>query len=128
MIDEYDYFFELEYAKIEPFFLDLIAKLYFQKFKPTNLVLSHKRKEEKKYIKEYIEQAVKENLKILGLSETEDSWANVQNAHRGLAKKYHPDLNPGKNTHEEFIKIQGAYEFLENDRKKIFLLNRLLRR
>lgn len=49
---------------------------------------------------------------ILGLSDgaSED---DVKKAYRKLAKKYHPDLNPGdKKAADMFLKIQEAYEAL----------------
>lgn len=40
---------------------------------------------------------------------TEDE---VKKAYRVMAKRFHPDANPGIDTREWYIKIQDAYEFL----------------
>ena len=40
----------------------------------------------------------------------------IRNAYLGLAKKYHPDVNP--TTKDKFTLIQEAYEVLSNDDKK----------
>jgi len=42
------------------------------------------------------------------------SWVDVRAAYRRLARKFHPDLNPGDPTAEENFKdVQAAYEMLE---------------
>lgn len=40
---------------------------------------------------------------------------DIKKAYRTLAKKYHPDANPGKDTTEQFQEINRAYEILSND-------------
>lgn len=37
----------------------------------------------------------------------------VKKAYRIMAKRFHPDANPGVDTREYYIKIQEAYEYLE---------------
>lgn len=44
---------------------------------------------------------------------------DIQTAFRKLAKKLHPDLNPGdKNAEAKFKEISGAYELLSDDEKR----------
>jgi len=43
----------------------------------------------------------------------------IRQAYRKLARKYHPDLNPGDNSAEEkFKRIQEAYEILSDSKKR----------
>ncbi|MCB2055654.1 MAG: J domain-containing protein [Geminicoccaceae bacterium] len=52
--------------------------------------------------------------KVLGLTRTADE-AEVRRAYRKLAKKYHPDANPGdKAAEERFKKISAAYKILKD--------------
>ena len=53
--------------------------------------------------------------KTLGLGR-EASAAEIKSAYRKLAKKHHPDLNPGNA--ERFKNITGAYDILSNPEKK----------
>lgn len=47
------------------------------------------------------------------------SAEHIRQAYRRLARKYHPDLNPGdKSAEERFKQIQEAYEVLSDDRKR----------
>lgn len=47
------------------------------------------------------------------------SEKEIRNAYRSLAKKYHPDLNPGNKAAEEtFRKVQGAYDILSDADKR----------
>ena len=55
---------------------------------------------------------MKDPYQLLGLSKqaTQD---DIKNAYRALAKKYHPDLNPGnKEAEKKFKDIASAYELL----------------
>lgn len=60
-----------------------------------------------------------ENLySILNLS-SEASPSDIKYSYRALAKKYHPDLNPGNKSFEEKFKtINSAYEVLSDPIKK----------
>jgi len=55
---------------------------------------------------------------ILGVSRNADQ-AEIKKAYRNMAKKFHPDANPGQDTTEKFQEINRAYEVLNNpDLKK----------
>lgn len=54
---------------------------------------------------------------ILGISRTADK-AEIKSAYRKLAKKYHPDANPGKDTTSEFQEVNKVYEVLSDEDKR----------
>src|ERR1700722_13403752 len=55
---------------------------------------------------------------LLGVSRTA-GVKDIRAAYRKLARKYHPDLNPGDKTAEEkFKQIQEAYDVLSDTKKR----------
>ena len=55
----------------------------------------------------------------LGVSRTADK-ATIKKAYRTLAKKYHPDHNPGnKEAEYKFKDISEAYDVLQDDKKRV---------
>ncbi len=55
---------------------------------------------------------------VLGLQKGADE-ASIKKAYRSLAKKYHPDMNPGNAEAEvKFKEVNEAYEVLSNPEKK----------
>jgi DnaJ-class molecular chaperone len=55
---------------------------------------------------------------ILGVQKT-DSEATIRSAYRKLAKRHHPDVNPGKpEAAERFKEISGAYDLLSDKEKR----------
>ena len=60
----------------------------------------------------------KDYYAILGLKKTATA-EEVRKAFRKLARKYHPDVNPGdKKAEEKFKDIQEAYDVLSEDKKR----------
>lgn len=60
----------------------------------------------------------KDYYKLLGVSRTA-SRDDIAKAYKKLARKYHPDLNPGdKKAEESFKEINEAYEVLKDDEKR----------
>lgn len=60
----------------------------------------------------------KDFYEVLGVSRSA-SQPEIKKAYRRLARKYHPDLNPGDKTSEaKFKEIQGAYSVLIDPKKK----------
>ena len=60
----------------------------------------------------------KDYYKILGISQTA-SEKEIKTSFRKLARKYHPDLNPGsKPAEEKFKEVNEAYEVLEDPEKR----------
>jgi len=64
---------------------------------------------------------VRSPYEVLGVAATA-SAAEIQSAYRKLAKKLHPDLNPGdKAAEERFKEVAGAYDLLSDaDKRKRF--------
>ncbi len=59
-----------------------------------------------------------ELYEVLGVKK-DASRADILVAHRALAKKHHPDLNPGDKASEDtFRKVQAAYDILSDDDKR----------
>ena len=55
---------------------------------------------------------------VLGIGKNATD-AEIKSAYRKLAKKYHPDLNPGnKEAEEKFKEVNEAYEVLSDETKK----------
>jgi len=52
--------------------------------------------------------------------------AEIKISYRNLAKKYHPDINPGnKSAEEKFKEISVAYDILSDEQNKIIYDNKL---
>jgi len=45
--------------------------------------------------------------------------AEIHRSFRRLAKRYHPDVNPGPDSGERFLEIQAAYEVLSNPQARL---------
>ena len=59
-----------------------------------------------------------ELYEVLGVKK-DASHEDIRTAYRSLAKKHHPDLNPGDKTSEEtFRKVQAAYDILSDKKKR----------
>lgn len=62
--------------------------------------------------------AYKDYYQILGVPRTADE-KEIKSAYRKLARKYHPDVNPGdKSAEEKFKEIQEAYDILGDPAKR----------
>ncbi len=60
----------------------------------------------------------KDYYAILGLSKT-SSAEEIKKAYRKLARKYHPDMNPGdQNAEARFKEVNEAYEILSDSQKR----------
>ena len=56
---------------------------------------------------------MQDHYKTLGISSAA-TREEIRRAYRVLARRYHPDVNPGKSTAEKFRQISTAYEVLSN--------------
>ena len=62
--------------------------------------------------------AKRDYYEVLGVERTADDAA-IKRAYRQLAKKLHPDVNPGdKEAEEKFKEVNEAYEVLSDPEKK----------
>ncbi|MBI5641299.1 MAG: molecular chaperone DnaJ [Nitrospirae bacterium] len=62
--------------------------------------------------------SVKDYYEILGVDKNA-SQEDIKKSFRKLARKYHPDLNPGdKNAEQKFKELSEAYEVLGDDKKR----------
>jgi molecular chaperone DnaJ len=60
----------------------------------------------------------KDYYETLGIARSADS-DEIRKSYRKLARKFHPDLNPGdKASEERFKKVQEAYDILSDENKK----------
>jgi len=60
----------------------------------------------------------KDYYKQLGIKKDAKA-ADIKKAYRRLARKYHPDVNPGdKSAEEKFKEIQEAYDILSDEKKR----------
>jgi curved DNA-binding protein len=61
---------------------------------------------------------MQDHYKTLGInsSATHDE---IRRAYRILARRYHPDVNPGKSSEDKFKTISAAYEVLSDPKKRI---------
>lgn len=70
--------------------------------------------------------AAKRDLyEVLGISKTQRK--NGQESYRKLAKKYHPDMNPGDKTAEQkFKEATDAYNILSDQRRENYMINMVM--
>ena len=62
--------------------------------------------------------AKRDYYEVLGVGRDADAKA-IKRAYRKLAKKYHPDMNPGdKQAEQKFKEVTEAYEILSNPEKR----------
>lgn len=54
---------------------------------------------------------------LLGI-ERDASQSDIKKSYFNMAKKYHPDVNPGEEAKEKFASINNAYETLSDEGKR----------
>lgn len=59
----------------------------------------------------------KDYYQILGV-DSDAEKADIKTAYRKLARKHHPDLNPGKEAEEKFKEVAEAWEVLGDDERR----------
>ena len=63
-------------------------------------------------------EAKRDYYEVLGVEKGADDAA-IKKAYRTLAKKYHPDLNPGdKEAEQHFKEVNEAYDVLSDPDKR----------
>ena len=68
----------------------------------------------------------KDYYEVLGINKNADDKA-IKKAYRKLAKKYHPDINPGDaNAEAKFKEVTEAYEILSNPEKENFMISSVM--
>lgn len=60
----------------------------------------------------------KDYYNILGVAPDAEK-ADIKAAYRKLARKYHPDLNPGKESEDKFKEVAEAWEVLGDDTRRV---------
>ena len=64
------------------------------------------------------QESKRDYYEVLGVDKTADE-ATLKKAYRTLAKKYHPDMNPGdKEAEQKFKEINEAYGVLSDPEKR----------
>ena len=63
-------------------------------------------------------ESKRDYYEVLGIDKSADEGA-IKRAYRSLAKKYHPDVNPGdKEAEQKFKEVNEAYAVLSDTEKK----------
>ena len=63
------------------------------------------------------QRATQNHYETLGVP-TSASLEEIRRAYRILARRYHPDVNPGKSSEEKFKLIAEAYRVLSDEAKR----------
>ena len=71
--------------------------------------------------------AKRDYYEVLGIGRNADA-KEIKKAYRKLAKKYHPDMNPGdKQAEQKFKEVTEAYNVLSDTEKKKYMISMDLR-